>query len=64
MNIEDKVDIRLTHRIARLTVNVYRMEVNALLNFLVQCKVLHKIRGGKRPIFGINVIIFPLKTQL
>ena len=26
MNIEDKVDIRLTHRIATLTVNVYRME--------------------------------------
>ena len=34
MNIEDKVDIRLTHRIATLTVNVYRMESQIRCNIL------------------------------
>ena len=40
MDIEDKVDIRLTHRIATLTVNVYRMESQIRCNIFTQVNVL------------------------
>ena len=40
MDIEDKVDIRLTHRIAILRVNVYRMESQSRCNIFTQVNVL------------------------
>ena len=40
MDIEDKVDTQLTHRIATLTVNVYRMESQIRCNIFTQVNVL------------------------
>ena len=75
MNIEDKVDIRLTHRIA-VTVNVGRMESQIRLTYLqgrffiefscllfsIKCEVLHKAEDQKdnRDILGIVISISPL----
>ena len=76
MNIEDKVDIRLTHRIATVTVNEGRMESQIRLTYLqgrffiefscllfrIKCEVLHKAEDqkGNRDILGIVSRISPL----